>query len=238
MSAKNRLDLIVIAGRSKQQFTHFLSISFATRDIMDNFDKFKSEILNDPEIYGISESLFQNPQKLHLTMTTLSLLDNEDRAVAAELLQDCKEMIIEPILQNKPLKVKLMGLNYMNDDPSSVDVLYGNVVSEELQEISDAIAEYFSSRGFTQQKTEHVKLHVTLINSLFRDNDDAVIKDENLMQSREKEKMARETFDASRILKKFKSFYFGEFIAKEIHLSQRFSKASNGYYEATGILKI
>src|SRR5690349_10601725 len=30
MSAKNRIDLIMIAGRSKQQFTHFLSIAFAT----------------------------------------------------------------------------------------------------------------------------------------------------------------------------------------------------------------
>lgn len=231
ISAKNRLDLIVASGRSKIQFTHFLSIAFTSQEIQENFVKFRNQILEDSEIYGIESSLFQKPQKLHLTIATLALLDNEDRSIAAELLQDCKEMIIQPILRDEPFTAKLCGLNYMNDDTSSVDVLYGVVISEKLQEISNAIVEYFVSRGYSQMKHDHVKLHVTLMNSLFRDNDDAIEKDD-------RDNGKRVTFDATKILKKFKDFYFGELIIKEIHLSQRYSKSSNGFYEATGILKI
>jgi activating signal cointegrator complex subunit 1 len=234
VAARNRLDLIVIAGRSKLQFTHFLSVPFTTAEIQKNYAQFKSSVLQDLDVFGIDESLFQKPEKLHLTITTLSLLDNEDRAIAAELLQDCKEFFIHPILQEGLLKVRLAGLNYMNDDPRSVDVLYATVVSEQLQEIANGIDDYFATRGYTHPKNDNVKLHVTLMNSLFRDNDDAVEKD----LPREKDrKQQRVTFDASAILNKYKDFFFGEFEISEIHLSQRFSKASNGYYESTGILK-
>lgn len=233
MTAKNRIDLIVASGRSKIPFTHFLSVAFTTAEIRENFLKFKNEILNDSEIFGIDKSLFQTPQKLHLTIATLALLDNEDRSVAAELLQDCNEMIIQPILREAPLIAKLSGLNYMNDDPSCIDVLYGVVISDNLQEISNAVAQYFSFRGYSHQlKHDHVKLHVTLINSLFRDNDDAIEKEES--QGRDK----RLTFDATKILKKYKDYYFGEIKINEIYLSQRYSKSTNGYYESTGTLKI
>ena len=237
ISAKNRLDLIMIAGRSKQQFTHFLSVSFATEEIKENFAKFKNQILNDREIHGIDESLFQKPDKLHLTIVMLVLLDNQDRVIAGECLQDCKEMIIDPILQDAPLKASMTGLNYMNDDPSAVDVLYARIESEELQQISNEVAQYFASRGFLQLQHENVKLHVTLMNSRFSDADDAVEKDDSDDQ-RDKNKNQRKTFDASKILSKFKDFHFGSFKINEIHLSQRYSKASNGYYEATGVIKI
>ena len=235
MSAKNRLDLIMVAGRSKQQFTHFLSVSFATNEIKKNFLKFKQEVLKDS--VGLNESLFQKPEKLHLTIVMLVLLDNQDRVIATEYLQDCKEMIIDPILQKKPLKAELTGLNYMNDDPSAVDVLYAKVVSEELQQIANEVAQYFASRGFIQLQHENVKLHVTLMNSRFSDNDDAIEKDE-VQDLRDGNRNQRKTFDASKILKKYKDFHFGSLTIDEIHLSQRYSKASNGYYESTGVLKV
>lgn len=223
----------MIAGRSKLQFTHFLSIPFITNEIKSSFSHFKEKILNDKGIFGISESLFQNPLKLHLTITTLALMDDEDRAVAATYLQDCKEMIVDPILQGSPLQVEMKGVDIMNDDPSAVDVLYGKVESKELQQIANNVADYFVERGFIQESHENVKLHVTLINSLFLANDDAVEKDSLPKEQRGE----RVTFDASKILKDFKDFNFGSITIQEIHLSQRYSKGSNGYYEATGILK-
>jgi activating signal cointegrator complex subunit 1 len=77
--------MIVTAARSKHQFTHFLSIAF-TKEVCENFLKFQHTILNDPEINGIDKSLFQVPQKLHLTISTLALLDNEDRIFASEVI--------------------------------------------------------------------------------------------------------------------------------------------------------
>lgn len=226
----------MLSARNKINFTHFISIPFTSTEVQDNFTKFKNDVLSDPEIFGIDESLFQKPQKLHLTIGTLSLLDNDDRSITAEMLQECKEFIIEPILQNQKLTAKMMGLDCMNDDPSAVDVLYAKVVSENVQEISNGIASYFSSHGFMQMKHDFVKLHVTVINSLFRSSDDAVVNEEN--QTTRDTDQGRIKFDATKILKKFKDFYFGEITINEIHLSQRYSKASNGYYEATGVLKI
>lgn len=120
----------------------------------------------------------------------------------------------------------------MNDDPSRVDVLYGTVICEHLQEISNAISNYFATRGLSVKNHDNVKLHVTLLNSLFGDNDDAVEKDES------NNTIKRKTFDASKILSKYRDFYFGEIIINEIHLSQRYSNATNGYYEATASLKL
>ncbi|CAO1359595.1 unnamed protein product [Diamesa serratosioi] len=234
LTAKRRIDLIVMAGRSKQIFTHFIAIPFTNDEIQKNFAKFKGDILNDKDIHGMDESLFQNPMKLHLTISTLVLMDNEDRANAAGYLQECQE-IIKDMLKGEELKVKLSGIEYMNDDPSSVDVLYGKVESTLLQEVADAVSNYFSDKGLFQKKSEHVKLHVTLINSLFRDNDDACQESEVNQQG---SKHQRTSFDATKILSKFKDFNFGNLTITEIHVSTRYSKGSNGFYEATGIIKI
>lgn len=51
-----------------------------------------------------------------------------------------------------PLKIRVKGLEYMNDDPTEVDVLYGKVEIEGdknqlLQQISDELVEYFVEEG-------------------------------------------------------------------------------------------
>lgn len=222
-SARRRIEIIVLAGRNKQQFTHFLSIPITSDQIRKEFKSFKNDILPDLE-----EKLFQNPKKLHITIATLSLLDNEDRALAAQYLQDCQETIIKPILQEfNSIEIKMSGIEYMNDDPSSVDVLYGKIISEPLQLIADKMMDYFVGRGLMQPRNDHVKLHVTLINSLF--------KDESTQNDSKGERLK---FDARKILKKYENFNFGSLVLKEIHLSQRYSTACDGFYEATGIVKI
>lgn len=43
--------------------------------------------------------------------------------------------------------MKLRGLEIMNDDPSSVNVLYAKVESEALQKIADGIYKQFIKSG-------------------------------------------------------------------------------------------
>lgn len=45
-------------------------------------------------------------------------------------------MICRPILRGEPLTVRVQGLEYMNDDPSSVDVLYAKIQAGEQAEKS------------------------------------------------------------------------------------------------------
>lgn len=229
-SCRQRIELIVLGARSKQQFTHFLSVPLNSDQIKVNYGKFREKVLTElPSAFSLDESLFQRVDKLHLTLCTMSLMDNEDRSLAAQLLVECHEMIIQPILDNfGSVEIRLCGLEYMNDDPHAVDVLYAKVESEPLQQIADKVMEYFVDNGLMQKKHDRVKLHATLINSLFRDNG----------ESGDGDGARRVTFDATAILREFGHFDFGTQKVTEIHLSQRYSTACDGFYEATGMVKL
>lgn len=85
--------------------------------------------------------------------------------------------------------------------------------------------------GLMQRQYDHVKMHVTLINTIFRK------KDEN-EENRRAMPNARQTFDAREILRKYGNFNFGSQEVTEIHLSLRHSKACDGFYEATATIGI
>ncbi|XP_053685087.1 activating signal cointegrator 1 complex subunit 1 [Sabethes cyaneus] len=237
-ACRQRIELIVLGARSRQQFTHFLSIPLSSNEIRTNYVKFREKILTElPVGFGMDESLFQNADKLHMTLFTMSLMDNEDRSQAALLLQECRETVIDPILANYgSIEIRIRGLEYMNDDPHAVDVLYAKVESEALQQIADELMQRFVSSGLVQKKYDRVKLHVTLINSLFRDGGSGAMAGGG--GEEEPRSNARVTFDATTILREFGHYDFGAQKVSDIHLSQRYSTACDGYYEATGQIKL
>ena len=100
----------------------------------------------------------------------MALLDERDRTLARELLADCKENVILPLLADTKLEFEITGLEIMNDDPSDVDVLYGKVVDKtgRLQNIVDGIVEMFVQGGLMKREYDRVKLHATLLNTIFR----------------------------------------------------------------------
>ncbi|XP_001687889.2 activating signal cointegrator 1 complex subunit 1 [Anopheles gambiae] len=232
-AARSRIELIVIGARNKQQFTHFLSVPLNVPDVMKRFAEFRHKVVRKlPVAFSVDESLFQQPEKLHITLCTMALMDNEDRANAAQILLDCQESIISPLLQeNGPLEIRVRGLEYMNDDPHAVDVLYAKIESPVLQTAADQIYDYFIAKGLMQKKYEHVKLHATLINSLFRASQSEIV-DEKAAERK------RITFDASEIMRLYGDYDFGSLVLNEIHLSQRFSTSCTGYYEATAVMKL
>lgn len=46
-------------------------------------------------IRGLNASMFQNPDKLHLTIATLVLADETEQSQAIQVLKQCKEEIIK-----------------------------------------------------------------------------------------------------------------------------------------------
>ena len=83
--------------------------------------------------------------------------------------------------------------------------------------------------GLIQRQYDHVKVHVTLMNTLFRQkrNEDSSKTDK-----------IREKFDARTIIKKYQDFEFGSQKLTEVHLSLRYSTACDGFFEATATLKV
>lgn len=84
-------------SRKKIHYTHFLSIPLNKKEIMDNYNSFKNDVLEnyDKTAYNIDKSLFQTPSKLHLTIGMLKLLDDNEKKQAIDALMNCKEKIIE-----------------------------------------------------------------------------------------------------------------------------------------------
>uniref|UniRef100_A0A8C5HZ57 K Homology domain-containing protein n=1 Tax=Gouania willdenowi TaxID=441366 RepID=A0A8C5HZ57_GOUWI len=233
-SAVTRVEVLVESFRRKQPFTHFLSFPLNDTKIQEGFLKFKDEVLEQcAEDHGIDGSIFQNPAKLHLTVGTLALLNDTEVRKACEHLQECQTFIRE-ISEGKPLELEVSGIEYMNDDPGMVDVLYAKVNmkdgSNKLQEIADRLVEYFVSVGLMVREWDRVKLHGTVINTVFRKDstvEDSGVKGRHPMSE-------REAFDARNILKIFGAFYFGELALNTVLLSQRYSSDCTGYYSSAG----
>ncbi|KRY57870.1 Activating signal cointegrator 1 complex subunit 1 [Trichinella britovi] len=241
MSCARRIMMIVNAARLHQSFTHFLSIPFTASEIVTNFENFKDSVLKEClECNNICKDLFQNPNRLHLTVGTLVLMNENERKIARELLHQCKESVVLPILKKDLSNVscRLHGIEIMNDDPANVNVLYGKVEFDSVEELDrfqqfvDKVCEHFETSGLLINKFEHVKLHVTLLNNVFQHGSDSEEMSDKIGDG-ETNKQRRVPFDARKILKLFADFDFGIQPSLSLHLSQRYAFESNGYYQCT-----
>ncbi|KAM8837850.1 activating signal cointegrator 1 complex subunit 1 isoform 1-T2 [Spinachia spinachia] len=233
-SAVTRLEVLVEGFRKKQPFTHFLSFPLNNSKIQEGFLSFKDEVLQQcPEDHGVEGSIFQNPAKLHLTIGTLALLNETEVKKACEHLQECQSFIRE-ITEGNPLTLDVTGIEYMNDDPATVDVLYAKVnvkdKSDKLQVMADRLVEHFVSAGLMVREWDRVKLHATVMNTRFRKASPVEDTDAHRGQTPSE----REAFDARNVLKKFGGYRFGEFKLNSVLLSQRYSTDCSGYYTSAG----
>jgi len=170
-AAGRRINLVVISARHKQQSTHFLSIPMAGDSIKKNFVTFRERVLDVcKNSRGVDASIFQTPEKLHLTLGTLVIMDENERATAAQTLRECKANVIVPLLQNKLLVVHMVGVEYMNDDPAEVDILYGKVYAKDgsyiLQDIADGVVNYFCDKGLYRYCSSFLSVRVSNFNLL------------------------------------------------------------------------
>ncbi|XP_064285895.1 activating signal cointegrator 1 complex subunit 1 isoform X1 [Passer domesticus] len=237
-SARTRIDVLLDSFRKRQPFTHFLSLPLNQPAIQEKFLQFKEEVLEKcSKDQGVSSSLFQNPAKLHLTIGTLVLLNEQEIQKACDLLQRCKEDFVDQITGGQPLTVEVAGVEYMNDDPAMTDVLYAKVHmkdgSDRLQMVADQLVERFVASGLMLKEWDRVKLHATVMNTLFRK--DPTEERNNTMTGKSSFK-ERESFNGQNILKLFENFHFGEVQLDSVRLSQRFSSDASGYYATSGQL--
>lgn len=66
----------------------------------------------------------------------------------------------------------------MNDDPGRVDVLYAKCLdsSNRLQKIADYLVQTFVDCGLMERQYERVKIHATLMNTLFKMESDQGVR--------------------------------------------------------------
>ena len=249
-SAVKRLYAIVNTARLKYNPSHFISIPMLVDQMKTQFNQFKQQVLSHSEMSksrGICDEIFQNENKLHLTIVMLYLGDKQEIHLAKTTIENCQELIKER-LNGKELIVTVEGIDIMNDDPSEVSVVYAKVKEDDdLRMIVDEIFTKFVDCKLANRNIEEansrdkkVKLHLTLMNTTFKEekNEENDARNKDKKPWERKQKKDKETFDATAILKHFGSFKFGQFKISQIHLSIRGQYDANGYYQNALVINL
>ncbi|KAG2430371.1 hypothetical protein HYH02_013733 [Chlamydomonas schloesseri] len=236
-----------VAGRLLD-YNYFLSLPLATPATVRQFDAFRKAVLEDPKVCppgsGLEPSVFMKPQHLHLTLAMLKLYSDQKRHAAAQALDRLRGRV-GALLAGEPLKVHLQGLEYMNDDPSAMHVLYLKVADmgpgSRLEALCDAVVEEFGRAGLLlPQDDRKVKLHATIINTRYRKRGaeqqggggggDRQAGGGGGRGRHGHQPFDRQPFDGRALLAEHGRLDLGIHTLQAVHLSQRGAYGEDGYY--------
>ncbi|XP_056842580.1 uncharacterized protein LOC108856222 isoform X2 [Raphanus sativus] len=174
---------------------------------------------------GIEKSIFIKPSTFHLTVLMLKLWNKDRINAARDVLKSISPSVMDA-LDNRPLFIRLKGLDCMRGSLAKARVLYIPVeeIGDEgrLLRACKVITDAFVKAGLVLEKdaNQSLKLHATVMNARHRKRKD------------KRKKM--DTFDAREIHKQFGNEDWGEYLIQEAHLSQRFVFDQSGYYRCCG----
>uniref|UniRef100_F1KX24 Activating signal cointegrator 1 complex subunit 1 n=1 Tax=Ascaris suum TaxID=6253 RepID=F1KX24_ASCSU len=222
---RDRIESLIVETRKRASYTHFVSLPMNHADIQTAFTQFAELVQNDDELPASCRepAVFQEAGKLHLTVVMLSLLDENEKTKAANALEAVVNNRAKKIVDGVPMEVELRGLEYMNDDPTRVRVLYAKAYSEKLQEVANVIADGIGDAGLAPRRSERVKVHCTLMNTRYA-----------IEKGKENDAM-----DVEKLMQKYGEFFFGHVSVSEVHLSSRVDpKDENGFYACVASFKL
>lgn len=233
IDARNQLQTIIELHRGEQPATHFFCIPLDADHLTSTFEGFQKDVL-DLRARGVDASIFQHPKRLHLTLCLTPFINDAEVIEALPKIEDIVYDLKKKYFgEERSVKIILECLEYMNDDPSEVDVLYAKVRlpdnSNRLQKMINELVDAVSSSGYVKKQYDNVKLHATIMNTLFRENSRS-IQDRNRTQ-RTKDRI---TFDAKKILELFGDMRFGEVLFQSIDISLKGSYDKDGRYKTIG----
>lgn len=223
-SCQTRIELLVDAARARAPPTHFLSIPLLGPGFEAPLTRFKDKALELGT--GLAPEMFTDPTGLHLTLGVLKLYGTAEIAAATAVLAGLKSKLAATVASGLR-DIVVAGVEYMNDDPSAVDVLYAKARladgSAGLERVAADATAAFSAAGLLEDNFGRgdVKLHATLINSKRRHGNAA---------DKGGRREPRQPFDARQILRCFKGDEFGRAVLGELHLS-KMAPRGGAYYE-------
>ncbi|XP_062154994.1 uncharacterized protein LOC133863038 isoform X2 [Alnus glutinosa] len=181
----------------------------------------KASKSSSPSDLGIDKSIFIKPKTFHLTILMLKLWNKDRVNAAAEVLQSISSKVMDA-LDNRPLSIRLKGLDCMRGSLAKARVLYAPVEEigreDRLLRACQVIIDAYVEAGLVLEKdaNQKLKLHATVMNAGHR--------------KRGKWTRNVDSFDARGIFKQYGSEEWGQYPIREAHLSQRFAFDENGYY--------
>ncbi|PRW60326.1 activating signal cointegrator 1 complex subunit 1 [Chlorella sorokiniana] len=272
--ACTQLDLIVgqaLAARGPRSldYNYFLCLPLATPELSAAFESWRDAVLAEPGAAeaGLEASVFMHPQHLHLTIAMLKLYSEEQRDLAKQTLAGLQPRV-QQLLGGAPLRVRLQVLEYMNDDPSQMHVMYLGVKDapdspgslQRVQQLCAAVVEAFSAAGLLlPQDDRAVKLHATVLNTRYRRRSSgsgssgpgqasgqAQQQGQQQPQGRGQWEQRR-PFDGRQLLQRHGAVDFGAVQLPAVHISQRgqpagsasgVSDVATGFYRCAASLAL
>lgn len=216
--------------KSRSSFTHLVSIPFTNPEFVASYLRFKETVLSTfGQSAGIDDSLFQNAKKLHLTVSVLTLENDETLKKAEDFLrQICSSFIAsEPVDFRRKLQIK--SLATMNVDPTRTKVLYAKVEDDRLQALADKVATEMTANGYVfkdDKPSDSVKLHITLMNTVF-----ARRKAMRNRKGKAERGSAPKSFDSTQILEHYKDVVFADIDFPSMQLNDVRLEGEDGYYK-------
>uniref|UniRef100_A0A914BUX8 K Homology domain-containing protein n=1 Tax=Acrobeloides nanus TaxID=290746 RepID=A0A914BUX8_9BILA len=214
------IELIVIEGRKKMRFTHFIMFPLSLdENFKQCYKKFQDEVRNLKDIPDDLDSIFMTPEKIHFTIVPLWLFSSEDEKKARDSLKQIVRDKLKPILNGEQLKIQVKGLRHFGDeDPSAARVVWAKSDCGKLQEMAQIIADEMRKTGLTSNKREKVTLHMTVINTTYsKEEGEGIIQEVGQATSA----MKKSRFiDATAILEMFKDYDFGEIEIDQVRICQ------------------
>ncbi|KAK4771801.1 hypothetical protein SAY86_013576 [Trapa natans] len=170
---------------------------------------------------GIDKSIFIKPKTFHLTVLMLKLWNKKRVDLAAEVLQKIFPKVMDA-LDNRPIFIRLKGLDCMRGSLAKASVLYVPVEEigneDRLLRACRVIIDAYMEAGLVLEKDakQTLKLHATVMNARHRKR--------NMRTKR------FDSFDARGIFRQYGDEEWGDYMIREAHLSQRFMFGDSGYY--------
>uniref|UniRef100_A0A0D3BBL7 A-kinase anchor protein 7-like phosphoesterase domain-containing protein n=1 Tax=Brassica oleracea var. oleracea TaxID=109376 RepID=A0A0D3BBL7_BRAOL len=148
----------------REVFTHFISLPLATHSkLQDEVKGFQASVVN----MGFHESLLVSPSKLHLTVVMLNLKDVKDLDKAKRVLKDISKNVNDA-LDNRPVAIRLRGLECMEESLDKTRVLYAPVeevgnVGRLLRACHVMIDAFVPDKLAAEKEKSRLKLHLTMM---------------------------------------------------------------------------
>ncbi|KAM7538969.1 hypothetical protein Aperf_G00000048990 [Anoplocephala perfoliata] len=246
--AKQSITDLVSSTRSRLRPTHFICLPIQNEAAIESYKSFKNKLLENstenPLYKDIDEDLFMSEYKLHFSLATLLLADQEDIEKASRILETFKESEAGGMLSTDPLRITIRGLKVMQENPKCSHVLYATIQQdgeyERLQAIANSLTGIYRKEGLhsgtedTSSPPQDVKLHMTLLNSRNR-----LEKQLRRAKKSERRRLRRQPFDAEALLSEFGEYCFAEDITIDcLKLCRMRSTAPDGFYQIETEVKL
>lgn len=239
---------------ANQNWTHFIAIPFNkfsnNNELVEKFNYYKNKIIEE-EFVDINESLFQFPERLHMTLCMLELKNTSEvnkvqKILKEKILPEIKEFLKNEEIYSffdsfevfgKPHESRVLFAKPKNNNTDRLydvlDILFSNLVENKI--LNQNALQYSNIiLNKESDRFEKEKLHLTIMNSTFAyrenlKNNSNTINIQDLISGANKKK-SNNLFNGMRIIRRFNNFYFGSHKINEICLFEmKIDNKTNNY---------